>query len=164
MTTVRTAGWPNGARFAFTILDDTDDATVANVKPVYDLLHDLGMRTTKTVWPLACQDESIYFAAETLEDEAYLAFVRELVERGFEIASHGATMESSERRRTLDGLAALIGRLGVAPTLHCNHGQNRENLYWGAERYRSVLLRALLKMAERLRRAPRFEGHVPGSR
>ena len=45
--------FPEGRKFAFTILDDTDDATVENVRPVYDLLTELGFRTTKTVWPLA---------------------------------------------------------------------------------------------------------------
>jgi hypothetical protein len=43
--------WPNGKRFAFTIVDDTDDATVQKVRPVYDFLLELGIRSTKTVWP-----------------------------------------------------------------------------------------------------------------
>jgi hypothetical protein len=42
--------WPNGKSFAFTIVDDTDEATVNNVKPIYDLLYELGFKTTKTVW------------------------------------------------------------------------------------------------------------------
>ena len=41
--------FPHGKRFAFTIVDDTDVATVANVKPLYDLLHELGFRTTKRI-------------------------------------------------------------------------------------------------------------------
>ena len=44
--------WPEGRKFAFTVLDDTDGQTVDNTKAVYDLLYDLGFRTTKTVWPL----------------------------------------------------------------------------------------------------------------
>jgi len=40
--------WPNGKRFAFTIVDDTDWAAVERVKPVYDLLARLGLKTTKT--------------------------------------------------------------------------------------------------------------------
>ena len=40
--------FPNGKRFAFTILDDTDVATLANVRPIYRLLEEVGMRTTKT--------------------------------------------------------------------------------------------------------------------
>ncbi|MGI6449930.1 MAG: hypothetical protein ACOX3R_06475 [Desulfitobacteriia bacterium] len=41
--------WPDGKRFAFTIIDDNDNATVQNNKPIYDLLLALGMKTTKTV-------------------------------------------------------------------------------------------------------------------
>ena len=41
--------WPNGKRFAFTIIDDTDKSTVENIKPVYDYLYSHGLKTTKTV-------------------------------------------------------------------------------------------------------------------
>jgi hypothetical protein len=156
--------FPGGRRFAFTILDDTDDATVENVKPIYDLLHELGYQTTKTVWPVGCPEGSrLFFAAETLEDPAYLEFVRELQERGFELAHHGATMESSTRERTLRGLTVLRDQLGAKPTIHCNHGQNLENLYWGANRYRSFFLRLPLQLLERLGDRPRYSGEQEGS-
>ncbi len=72
----RPLAFPGGARFAFTVIDDTDVATVANVGPLYRLLESLGMRTTKTVWPLACPEGSPdYQGSETLEDPGYLAFV-----------------------------------------------------------------------------------------
>ena len=45
--------WPEQKKFAFTVVDDTDKATVQNVGPVYDLLAELGINTTKTVWPIA---------------------------------------------------------------------------------------------------------------
>ena len=45
--------WPEGKAFAFTVFDDTDACTVENTKPVYDFLRDCGLRTTKSVWPLA---------------------------------------------------------------------------------------------------------------
>lgn len=157
--------FPGGKRFVFTILDDTDDATVENVRPIYDLLHELGFRTTKTAWPLDCPEgkQGIYFAAETLQDPAYLELVRELVERGFELAFHGATMESSTRERTEAGLRFLEESFGVPVRVHCNHGQNLENLYWGSARYRMPLLRLALALAERLRGKRRYAGHVPGS-
>jgi hypothetical protein len=156
--------YPGGKRFAFTILDDTDDATVENVRPIYDLLYELGFRTTKTAWPLDCPEGSaLFFAAETLQDPGYLEFVRELVERGFELASHGATMESSTRERTEAGLCFLEEAFSVPIRVHCNHGQNLENLYWGSARYRTPLLRAPLALRERLSGKPRYGGHVPGS-
>ena len=42
--------WPEDKAFAFTIIDDTDYATIENIKPVYDFLYDAGLKTTKTVW------------------------------------------------------------------------------------------------------------------
>lgn len=138
--------FPHGKRFAFSILDDTDDSTVSNIAPLYALLRDVGMRTTKTVWPMACPEGSrLFFAGETLEDPGHLRLAHELADFGFEIASHGATMESSDRARTLRGLEFLKNEFGAYPRLYCNHGYNRENLYWGNKRFQSFLLRPLAR-------------------
>jgi hypothetical protein len=154
--------FPDGKRFAFTIIDDTDVATVENVAPMYRLLERLGMRTTKTVWPLAYTGGSSDFvSSQTLEDPEYLAFVMDLQRRGFEIASHGATMESSERDRTLLGLERMRERFGSYPAVHANHANNRENLYWGPARVDDPLVRSLYKLA--LRGPRTYEGHVEGS-
>jgi len=155
--------FPGGREFAFTILDDTDDATLENVKPFYDLLHELGMRTTKTVWPVACPEGSKnYFAGTTLADPRYLDFVRELHSRGFEITWHNATMESSDRERTINALETFKDWFGSYPSLHCNHGQNRENLYWGVKRYTNPVLRRVAARARR-RDDPPFMGEVESS-
>ena len=136
--------FPQGKRFAFTILDDTDVATVDNVEPMYRLLERLGMRATKTVWPVACPEGSRNFAtSQTLEDPEYLAFVRDLENRGFEVTWHGATMESSKRERTLAGLERFHELIGHYPRIHANHAENRENLYWGTERIDQPLLKFL---------------------
>ena len=141
---------PLGKRFVFSVLDDTDDATLENVRPVYALLQELGLRTTKTVWPLDCPEGSRhFFAAETLQSKTYLRFVHELVDAGFEPAFHGATMESSRRERTLRGLEFLRSEFGSYPRLFCNHGQNRENLYWGSHRFSTPGLRALSRIVSR---------------
>ena len=34
--------WPQGKRFAFTIIDDTDRSNVENIGPVYDFLYENG--------------------------------------------------------------------------------------------------------------------------
>jgi hypothetical protein len=157
--------FPEGRRFAFTILDDTDDATLENVKPIYDLLARLGMRTTKTVWPLDSAPElkGHYHRGATLEDPEYRAWILELARAGFEIAFHNASMTSSTRERTIAGLEAMRDLLGRPPRLHCNHGQNAENLYWGAARYGSGL-RHLRPLAGLLLRGPRrYEGEIDGS-
>jgi hypothetical protein len=147
--------FPEGRRFAFTILDDTDDSTLENVRPVYERLADLGLRTTKTVWPVDCPEGSRnYFAADTLSRPDYLAWVKELVAQGFELASHGATMEGSRRERTERALALFEREFGFIPRLYVNHGENRENLYWGIERFHSWIGRAV---------ARRFGGHETGA-
>ena len=153
--------YPNGRTFAFSILDDTDDSTLENARPVYERLRELGFRTTKTVWPVDCPEGSrLFFAADTLQRRDYLDFVRELARSGFEIAFHGATMESSRRERTARALEFMRSEFGEFPRLHANHGFNRENLYWGAERFRTAPLRWAL---QRARRGGRYEGHVPDS-
>jgi hypothetical protein len=154
--------FPDGRRFAFTIIDDTDVATVDNVTPMYRLLERLGMRTTKTVWPLEYREHgSDFSSSQTLDDPAYRAFVVDLQRRGFEIASHGATMESSERTRTLRGWDTMRETFGAYPIVHANHANNRENLYWGSARVDDPLVRWLYRLA--LRDPDGFEGHVAGS-
>ena len=155
--------FPGGKRFAFSILDDTDDSTLENVKPIYDLLRERGLRTTKTVWPLDCPEGSRhFFAADTLQNKAYRDFVHELVEAGFEVAFHGATMESSRRDRTIQGLEFIRAEFGGYPRLFCNHGYNKENLYWGSNRYRATPFRLLNRLVPGAVNG-RFEGDKNGS-
>lgn len=156
-------GYPGGRRFAFTIMDDTDVATVANVGPVYRLLAELGLRTTKTVWPVGAPEGSANFASsETLEDPAYLAFVQGLQRQGFEIAFHGATMETSERGRVEAALARFEACFGAPPRVHANHAYNRDNLYWGPERLDDPLVRAFYRLSARVPDGL-CQGHVAGS-
>jgi len=156
--------FPGGKRFAFSILDDTDDSTLENVKPVYDLLGELGFRTTKTVWPVDCPEGSkLFFAAETLQDEHYLRFVHSLVAKGFGLTWHCATMESSDRARTVSGLEFFQREFGLLPSIHCNHGQNCENIYWGANRYQNTFIRTVLRLYAKLKRLPEYSGELPES-
>lgn len=155
--------FPGGKRFAFTMVDDTDVATVQNVKPVYDLLYDAGMRITKTVWPVGCPEGSRNFASsQTLEDDDYRAFIIELRQRGFEVTWHCATMESSRRERTLAALDAFHATLGAYPRVHVNHSHNRENLYWGSGRVDNVLIKRFFEFVAG-RPASYFLGHVRDS-
>lgn len=156
--------FPDGKTFAFSILDDTDDSTVRNVRPIYELLNELGIRTTKTVWPLESSRPSRrFFAGDTLQEAGYLEFVHELVERGVEIAWHCASKESSSRSRTLEAFEYFTREFGFLPEIHCNHASNRENLYWGHRRYGSAIVRSFVRMLANLRRAPKFSGEAPES-
>lgn len=155
--------FPGGKRFAFTVFDDTDVATVENVRPIYRLFEELGMRTTKTAWPLGCPEGSKNFSSsQTMEDPEYREFIVDLKRRGFEIASHGATMESSVRARTLDAMERFREAVGSYPRLHANHSYNRENLYWGVERLDDPLVRALYRRVNG-RPAGYYQGHLPDS-
>ena len=161
MKSSKLAPFPFGKAFALTFIDDTDVATVENVRLVYDLLHELGMGATKTVWPLACPEGSAdYFESETLEDVNYRKFVLHLQELGFEITWHSATMESSRRERVIAGLESFRATLGHYPRIHANHALNLENVYWGADRIDNALLRALFS---RFGEIPASFGHAKGS-
>lgn len=157
------APFPGGRRFAFTIMDDTDVATRANVGPIYRLLDELGMRTTKTVWAFDHADDDTPFrGSETLDDPGYVEFVRWLAARGFEIAFHGASMESSPRDRTLAALRRFAGVTGSFPRVYANHAYNRENLYWGVARLDDLVLRAIYGRTEGRPRG-HYAGAQPGS-
>lgn len=154
--------WPEGKTFAFTIVDDTDGATVENVKPLYDHLHERGMLTTKTVWPLAPKQEPL-FGGQTLQDPDYRAWVLELERQGFEIAFHGATDHSSTRADTLRALDLFHEVFGHDPAMHVNHFGQAEGMYWGDARLDGVP-RQVYRVVNRIMRRDRsFGGHVEGS-
>ena len=93
--------FPDGKKFAFTIFDDTDYATVANVKPVYDLLYVCGIKTTKSVWVYPSRG---FFNGSSLQDKEYLDFIHELRDRGFEIGLHNIGDGLFTRQEISDGL------------------------------------------------------------
>jgi len=154
--------YPDGKKFAFTVVDDTDVATVENVRPVYALLRDLGMRTTKTVWPLSLDDPtSDFVGSETLEDPEYLDFVLQLQREGFEITWHSPAMESSKRPRIEAGMERFRQQIGHYPRIHLSHAVNRENLYWGVDRVDSPAVRRALRRG--VLPPDYYQGHVEGS-
>jgi hypothetical protein len=151
--------WPAGKKFAFTFCDDTDFSTRANVAPVYDFLADLGMRTTKLVWLFAGASNEI---GESCEQADYLAWVLALQQRGFEIGLHNVAPDSSARERVERGLARFQELFGQPPTVHCNHGFCRDNLYWGEARL-TGWRRTLFNLYSGGNRQAIALGHVPGS-
>jgi hypothetical protein len=153
--------WPDARKFAFTIFDDTDRSSVAGVKPVYDFLAACGLRTTKTVWTLA-PERPMPLGGQTLADPAYRDFVLDLKARGFEIAFHNATSHESPRERTQEALERFREVVGYRPRVHANHHNNRENIYWGADRFRGWLSRSVYRMAT-FRKDRKFEGQDPQS-
>ena len=140
--------FPLDKEFAFTIIDDTDAATVQNVKPIYDFLHKLNIKTTKTVWIYPPRDK---FRGESLQDSNYLKFVKELDKRGFEIQLHNVGSGSFDRDDILKGLEIFKDKLGRYPSMQINHAKNPDNLYWGNKRF-SIFLNFIIKLAKRKKR------------
>ena len=125
--------WPKGHDFAFTIVDDTDGATVQNVKPVYDYLYERGILTTKTCWVYPSKDQ--IYTGECLKDDEYRQFLIEIKNRGFEIGFHNAGSGGFNRAETMSAFEEFKACFGEYPSLHINHSNNVENIYWGAERF-----------------------------
>jgi len=135
--------FPNGKDFIFTIFDDTDVATLEYIRPIYDLLTSIDLRTTKSVWPLPCNDQSDYRGSHTLQDKDYASYVKELKTRGFEIAYHGPSMVSSDRDDTIRSLRIYHEVIGEYPRIYAPHARNRENIYWGRFRFTIPLIQSL---------------------
>jgi hypothetical protein len=125
--------WPQGKRFAFTVVDDTDFSTVTNTKPVYEFLEDEGFHTTKTVWVFPAEGKAST-GGHSLERSEYCDWIQSLQERGFEIGLHGVSDGSSMRERTAAGLERFRELLRGDPSIHVNHVRQREAMYWGASR------------------------------
>jgi hypothetical protein len=152
--------WPDGRAFAFTIFDDTDNATRDGVAPVYDLIAALGLRTTKSVWAVAADGPALV-AGQTCDDPDYRAWTLELQQQGFEIASHGASNETSPRQRVVEALDRFRDIYGHDPGSLANHADCAEALYWGEQRV-SGPVRLAYNLLTRFRTRNAFRGHVEG--
>jgi hypothetical protein len=156
----RQVTFPDGKRFAFTIVDDTDMATLERNRPVYEVLQRYGLRTTKTAWMLEpTETDHPPNAGDSMQDPGYRAFLRDLHEAGFEIALHGVRGGSSPRADIIKGLEEYRREFGDYPKLHVNHSRNRDDLYWGADRWSLAPLRWIYRAAM----GDRFSGEDPAS-
>jgi hypothetical protein len=152
--------FPEGKRFAFSIIDDTDMTTLARVRPIYAVLERFGIRTTKTVWVFDSNDLSNDTnSGDSLQNPDYLRFIVDLQNKGFEIALHGVRGGSSPRADTIRGLEEFRRQLGRYPRMFINHSLNQENLYWG----RNVFAVAPLRWAGGAAIRHPFTGHEPAS-
>jgi hypothetical protein len=125
--------WPEGKRFAFTIFDDPDYDTTENVSAIYSFLGDLGLRTTKAVWPVKGHGTPKIGGA-TCQDQQYLQWMLKLKEQGFEIALHNVTHHTSTREETARGIESFHRMFGHYPHSMANHSGCAENIYWESAR------------------------------
>ena len=124
--------FPQGKQFAFTIIDDTDNAEIENIRPVYEFLAKLGFKTTKTVWCLPPNDE---YRGLSLQNYPYRQFIKMLQREGFEIALHSVGSGRMTRQDTIDGLEVFKQFIGHWPKIQINHGENPDSIYWGIKRF-----------------------------
>ena len=129
--------WPGGHRFAFGIFDDTDWTTLHNGPPIYDLLDELDLRITKSVW-VHDPGPAATTGGSTCADPEYLGWVLDLQARGHEIAFHNATDHSSTRERTVAALDRFRELFGHDPRCGADHAGNAEALYAGPARLTGV--------------------------
>lgn len=147
--------FPGNKQFAFTILDDTDLSTVENIQPIYRLLAELGLKTTKSVWPLSSVNDG-RLGGSSLQEDKYRRFVLDLKEQGFEISLHNVRNHHSTREVVKEGLEEYR-----YPRIHANHSTNRDNIYWGAARF--TRFRTLYTAGTALHTRYPFEGHNPAT-
>jgi len=153
--------WPGGKKFAFSIFDDTDHATVEKVGPVYQFLEDLNFHTTKSVWPIK-GSEKPRIGGDTCENPKYLKWLLHLQENGFEIGLHNVTYHTSIRADTIRGLERFRELFGNYPKTMANHAGCYEGIYWGDRL--TGFARIIYYLANGFRDYQAYRGHIPGDK
>lgn len=123
----------NSSKFYFTIIDDTDDAFLENIKPTYEHLIEHNIKITKTVWVYPPRDRTS--KGDSLQSKDYLDFIRKLNNNGFEIALHNVGSGDYKRDEILVGLEEFKDKLGFYPKIHINHSYNKDSIYGGYKRF-----------------------------
>jgi len=159
---IRILPYPEGKLFAFTIVDDTDGQTLETVRPVYDELASLGLRTTKTVWVKrpAAEPSRRCDQGDTLERCCYVDYLKQLQDKGFELALHNVSSQSNKRADVIEGIEQFRNIFGAYPKINVHHEKNLENLYCDVahnanripQPYRSALFRRIHRLRSLLRR------------
>lgn len=152
--------WPNGKKAAFSIIDDTDDAKLPEIRDVYELVAAHGLRTTKTVWVYPVRDKHLFTGDSLLGNPEYLSFIRWLAQRGFEVGLHNVGSGAFTRTEIREGLAHYKRLLGSYPKIHVNHSYNKDNIYGGEKRFTFPLRQIMKRMYPDY---SGFEGDVEGS-
>lgn len=148
--------WPEGRRFAFTVIDDPDSQSLEESRSVYGLLEDLGLLTTKAVWVLEPPERNS--PGETCASPEALEFTQTLQRKGFEIAYHNGAPGTLQRDAIIRSLDLFRAYFGGDPGTMANH-YNGDAMYWGEARL-SGAARVIYKAVSRGPK-PHY-GHVPG--
>ena len=127
---------------------------------IYDFLKSLGMRTSKSVWPIKGVGEA-KVGGSTCEEAEYREWTRGLQQDGFEIALHNVTYNNSPRAQIVAGLDTYFSIYGSFPRIQVNHSDCRDCLYWGTQA-RKRALPSGLHAGNALSQTPSFPGRGAG--
>ena len=126
---------------------------------MYDFLYQHGIKTTKTVWVLnSNSSNNSADLGDSLQNKAYKDYVVSLKSQGVEIGSHGARGGSSERAEILLAMDEYTNVFVETPNIFINHSQNKDNLYWGQDRFTFPIIRFVYKFFVK----NQFTGHEEG--
>ena len=145
--------------FYFTIVDDTDDSTLENTKPIYDILYDKKIFITKTVWVYPPRDKQS--KGDSLKRKEYLDFIRSIKTKGFEIGIHNVGSGDYKRNEIIKGLEEFKAELGEYPKIHVNHSYNKDSIYGGYKRFNAPIKSLIRTMYKQY--SGTFNGEEVGS-
>jgi hypothetical protein len=158
--------YPDGKNFAFTITEDPDYGTLSQKKIIYSFLDSLGLKTTIAVWVMDNKNGSGNKLSRTntrgvsTTDSAYLTFLKQFQEKGFEICLHTVSPGNDYREETQAGYELFKSQFGAYPLININHADNLENIYWGTNRFSNNILRTLYGLSNKID----FQGEKNNSR
>jgi hypothetical protein len=164
MSFVNIHPFPENKTFAFSMIDDTDDASLEKVRTAYQYLDTIGVKSTKTVWVLPAtrksgsEETGKWCEGVTLANQSYVTLLKDLVQRGHELAMHSASGGNNFRCETIQAYEIFKNLFGNYPLVNVMHGRNKDNLYYGAEGFKGIF-----KIFANAYCADRFEGHIAGS-
>ena len=124
---------PDNKKFIFTIIDDADDSTYENTKPIYNFLYEKNIIITKTIWVYPPRDK--HSKGDSLQNENYSNLIKEISSKGFEIGLHNVGSGAFKREEILKGLDEFKAKLGEYPKIQINHSYNPDSIYGGYKRF-----------------------------
>ncbi len=159
--------YPQGKQCAFTLTDDTDEASVTSVRTIYEYLNEIGIKATKTVWMYPCRRRSgnpehtgrQCFGVSVTESDEYRRLLITLQKQGHEIALHLASGGNNLRSETVRAYEEFNQTFGYYPKININHGRNADTIYW----CRDAFQRGFWRWITSLYTSDKSEGHAEES-
>ena len=168
-TKLEISPYPNGKNFAFTITDDPDYNKLDAIRPLYDFLNSLDMKTTVAVWvedPVRTTGIpdvlKIYDPGDSCEKKEYCQYIQYLQDKGFEIALHTVSGGNDFRERTIEGYEKFKSLFGKYPKINIMHSNNLENIYWGKKVVNNRALNKIIGLLSEKSNLP-YSGEIPES-